>query len=75
MSKGVFGGFTSVAWSSDSGVREDNKAFVFSITHSKVFECFKEKRAVYHDSNYGPIFGSGESEEDYCDICINDNCD
>jgi hypothetical protein len=33
------------------------------------------ENSVYHDKDYGPIFGTGNGErESFCDICINDNC-
>jgi len=65
----IFGGFTSVAWSSSNdGHKSDSTAFLFSLTnHSNTPLKLKVKPtqiAVYHNSNCGPSFGDG------CDLYV-----
>ena len=59
----IFGGFTSIPWSSMQGYKTDSIAFLFSLTNSsntplKLKVNFPEN-AVYHFLNYGPTFGAG----------------
>ena len=63
-SKGfIFGGYTSVAWSSVYGYKSDNMAFLFSLVNPAniplklKIKSGDEQRAVYHDSDCGPAFG------------------
>ena len=61
----IFGGYTSLAWSSVAGYKPDNTAFLFSLTNpasmplKMKIKPEKEQYAVYHNSNYGPTFGKG----------------
>jgi len=60
----IFGGFTSIPWSS-AGCRRytDHEAFIFSLTNPSdillKLKVIKPRNAVYHDYDYGPIFGAG----------------
>lgn len=48
---------------------------MFSVNKEQIMKTKKPKNSVYHDPEYGVIFGAGEgARESYCDICINDNC-
>ena len=62
----IFGGYTSVPWTSTEGYKQDDTAFIFTL------ECvFPRKKtfklnvtagnlyAVNHNSSYGPTFGDG----------------
>jgi hypothetical protein len=69
----VFGGFASVSWqssSSNSGYQSDDHSILFSFDLKKVFPLKPEKKgnALYFNSSYGPIFGSGG------DLYISSNC-
>ncbi len=59
----IFGGFTSVPWSSTGGYKTDSTAFLFSLTNPSntplKLKVKSPQNAVYH-SCYGPTFGSGE---------------
>jgi len=58
----IFGGYTSVPWSSVLGDKPDNKAFLFSLKNPrnqpfKLNVIENDSSAVYHNSKYGPAFG------------------
>ena len=69
----IFGGFTSVAWSSPSkpGFKTDNAAFLFSLTNPSgtpmKLKVTKPEGAVYSSSNCGSAFGTG------LDLCVSDS--
>jgi len=71
----IFGGYTSIKWSSDWEYHKDKNAFLFvirsknkSIPSPKVFDCIDNECAVYHDPDRGPTFGEGH------DLQIGDKC-
>eukprot|EP01084_Bolivina_argentea_P067980 123715_1 len=71
----IFGGYTSIKWSSDHGYKTDNKAFLFLIRSQTknekcpvLFECKCSDTAVCHWKGRGPLFGGG------FDIQIADKC-
>jgi hypothetical protein len=68
----VFGGYTTVPWSSPSpGIfKEDSNAFTFSVTKQAKCSIMSDKRsaAVRHLEGVGPTFGS-------TDIYIGNDCD
>ncbi len=58
----IFGGFTSIPWSSSNDVyKADNTAFLFSLinpTNTPLkLKVESPEDAVYHQSKYGPTFG------------------
>jgi len=58
----IFGGYTSIPWSSGvSGYRKDSTAFLFSLTNLSntplKLRVNIPEEAVWHRSDYGPIFG------------------
>lgn len=53
-----FGGFTKKHWDGHSGDLEDPEAFIFSLDTNQKF-MWKQNRAIYCDSRYGPYFGNG----------------
>jgi len=60
----IFGGFTSIPWSSSDGLyKDDNTAFLFSLTNPSnsplKLKVKSPENAVYHSSNCGPAFGAG----------------
>jgi len=59
----IFGGFTSIPWSSTGGYKADNTAFLFSLinpTNTPLkLKVKSEQGAVYHYSCSGIIFGTG----------------
>ncbi|CDW75028.1 tldc domain-containing protein [Stylonychia lemnae] len=66
----VFGGYTSVPWTSDSKYVKDSSAFVFSLsknTKHKQYQYFDF--SVAHQKDFLMVFGWGY------DICIRDKCD
>jgi len=65
----IFGGFTSIPWSSSGDYKADSTAFLFSLTNPsniplKLRTELPEK-AVYHISRYGPLFGNNGN-----DLCV-----
>eukprot|EP01083_Nonionella_stella_P170303 579275_1 len=72
----VFGGFTSVPWSSQTQWENDVDAFLFLLRSNEatqpcpqMFNCLRPSVAVRHCSSKGPCFGDG------CDVNIVDKCD
>ncbi|CAF1394370.1 unnamed protein product [Didymodactylos carnosus] len=68
----LFGGFTTVSWSSTCSWQPDPQAFLFTLTNPHNIPStkynVKEKSmqfAVYHDATVGPSFGG--------DICVKNN--
>ena len=61
----IFGGFTSVTWSSPSEdeFKTDSTVFLFTLTNPSAkplkLEVTRQKKAVWHCSSQGPIFGTG----------------
>ncbi|CAF0959568.1 unnamed protein product [Adineta steineri] len=70
----IFGGYTSVSWTSSEGWLNDGTAFLFTLTNPHNIPPTKytimsdlATRAIYNYSGYGPMFGGGP------DICIYNN--
>ncbi|CAF1446238.1 unnamed protein product, partial [Didymodactylos carnosus] len=68
----LFGGYTTVSWSSTCSWQPDPQAFLFTLTNPHNIPPtkyhVKEKSmqfAVYHDATVGPSFGG--------DICVKNN--
>ncbi|CAF3422717.1 unnamed protein product [Rotaria socialis] len=62
----LFGGYTSVSWTSNGGYKTDPTAFLFTLTNPHNIQptkypikSDKEDEAVCHNSSYGPRFGKG----------------
>ncbi|XP_033754665.1 interferon-induced protein 44-like [Pecten maximus] len=61
----VYGGYTSVSWTSSDGYINDAKAFLFQLEYSGTAQPMKFPNktngidAIYGYANYGPIFGRG----------------
>ena len=54
------GGYTSLPWTNDSSYKKDLNAFIFSLDANQKFVQWRNfDNAVYHNSSYGPTFGSG----------------
>eukprot|EP00347_Sterkiella_histriomuscorum_P018368 403345770 len=65
----VFGGYSSIPWTSVWGPKSDKNAFVFSLTQKSIFKQYQnEKHAVWHHKDFMCAFG-------YKDIYITNNCD
>lgn len=71
----IFGGFTSIPWSSPVPTNSykdvfDEHAILFSFDQKKVFRQSEPKTSwtVRHDSRFGPLFGVG------FDLAISSNC-
>ena len=63
----IFGGFTSMAWSSKNDYIEDSNAFLFC--NKKIYEIKNKMFACNHDEKYGPYFG--EKALVIFDDCLN----
>jgi len=78
----LFGGYTSVAWTSDGTVKNDTNAFLFTLTNPHGILPTKYKinpanaaHAVYHHSSYGPMFGDDQALWLFTDSNeVNSNC-
>jgi len=71
----IFGGYTSIPWSSSGGYKTDSTAFLFSLTNpSNIPLKLKVKpgqNALSHYSLFGPTFGGGNDL--YVSSCSNTN--
>ena len=54
-----FGGFTPLDWDSNTGNKDDDLTFLFSINQMKKFSKKTKGRSIYCNANYGPCFGYG----------------
>jgi len=74
----IFGGFTSIPWSSTGGYKEDSTAILFSLINPTntplTLKVKSPKNSVYHISNYGPTFGA-ECSDLYVSSLSNTNRD
>jgi len=69
----IFGGYTSIPWSSACSYYSAPNSFIFTLTNihgtqPNKFISKNDKKEVYHHNSYGPRFGYG------CDIGICLNC-
>lgn len=62
--KFLFGGYTSVSWSTNTGPKKDTQAFLFTLTNPHnipptkyPINPAKSSNAVYHFHAHGPCFG------------------
>ena len=59
----IFGGYSSIPWTSNGGNKTANDCFLFTLTNIHNTEPskfpYEKKRSIYDHSNYGPVFGSG----------------
>ena len=56
-SQGVrFGGYTSQSWDGINIFKEDDSAFVFSLTKLKTYDVNQKESAIWCYPNYGPVF-------------------
>ena len=60
----IFGGYTDIAWDSNSFYRNDPKAILYSLVNknNKPFKArvsSNAQYAIYCNGTYGPIFGDG----------------
>ena len=69
----IFGGYSSISWTTNAGYKSANGSFLFTLTNihntppTKFPNTQNENCAVYHHSGYGPTFGDG------FDLCISDD--
>ena len=67
----IFGGYTPLHWDSNSGWKEDDKTFLFSLTSNKKFNKNKKGESIYCYALHGPFFayigfrGKNMSKGDY----------
>ena len=57
----IFGGYSSISWTSNSDAKTDGDCFLFTLTNIYNTEPIKftysQNMSVYHDLKYGPVFG------------------
>ena len=63
----IFGGYTSQSWEGYNIYKNDNSAFLFSLSDKKIFKC-NSRKSIYCNNNFGPVFGNGH------DLLISDRC-
>ena len=51
-----FGGYTSQSWDGVNVFKEDDQAFVFSLTKLKTYDVNQKESAIWCYPNYGPVF-------------------
>ena len=71
--KSIFGGFTSISWTSDGNYHYSPDCFLFTLinihkTEPTKFPISGSCYSIFDDSNYGPTFGVGHDIK----ICKND---
>ena len=59
----IFGGYASISWTSIEGNKNAPKSFLFTLsnmynTQPTKFPSQNDGKEVYHEKNYGPIFGT-----------------
>ncbi|CDW73378.1 tldc domain-containing protein [Stylonychia lemnae] len=65
----IFGGYTSISWTSHNSYHKDDEAFVFSLTKNTLHKQYQRfDQAVRHYKDYSIVFGGG------CDIYISNDC-
>ena len=69
----IFGGFTSVGWTSKPGIYNDPKAFLFSLvnTYKQPFlsRTIDGTDAIFGSSGFGPVFGNVDNVAYICIHC------
>lgn len=63
-----FGGYTSQSWDGINIFKEDDSAFVFSLTKLKTYDVNQKESAIWCYPNYGPVFGGYQI--DIFDRCL-----
>ena len=54
-----FGGYAEKTWENHNGIYiKDDKSFVFSIDHMKIYNHVQGTDAILHKNNYGPTFNA-----------------
>ena len=54
-----FGGYAEKTWENHNGIWiKDDKSFVFSIDHMKIYNHVQGKDAILHNNNFGPTFNA-----------------
>ena len=58
----IFGGYASISWTSDNENKNAPNSFLFSLTNiyntePTKFPSINDGKEVYHEKDYGPIFG------------------
>ena len=68
-----FGGYAEKTWENHNGIWiKDDKSFVFSIGHMKIYNNVQGKEAILHNNDYGPSFcGCIQIKKDFSN---NQNC-
>ena len=75
----IFGAYTSISWTLNSGWKEDNKSFLFTLTNihnttpTKYPITKNYELAVFHRSNIGPSFGGSSRGSLNHDLEISNN--
>jgi hypothetical protein len=78
----IFGGFTPVEWESKGGYKADDsrKSFLFTLKNPHniparkfALKAERKQKAIFHHSNMGPCFGSGDNIYVYENCNTNDN--
>ena len=68
----TFGGYTPLPWKShEYGECEEDasgRSFLFSVDKRERFALTDPNKSIYHDKDYGPVFGYGH------DLWLGDNC-
>ncbi|XP_076099515.1 interferon-induced protein 44-like [Mytilus galloprovincialis] len=65
-SNSVYGGYTSLSWTSGNGYRVDGNSFLFRLYQNGNYKPVKlpvtiSRYSIYDHSTYGPTFGGGHS--------------
>ena len=74
----IFGGYSSISWTSDGNYHSAPESFIFTLTNiynikPTKFPNSNTSNSVYHYSGYGPTFGGGHDINIYSDYTNNNN--
>ena len=73
----IFGGYSSISWSSSGGYQNAPECFIFTLTNiyntkPTLFNSNNNGKDVYHGENYGPYFGNSADIGIYADFIKSD---
>ena len=63
-----FGGYTSQSWDGVNVFKQDDEAFIFSLTKLKTYDVNQKENAIWCYPSYGPVFGAYQI--DIFDKCL-----
>lgn len=66
----IFGCYNSLYWDSSNSTKDDKSAFIFSVTHKKIFPTNNPQNSIVCCKDFGPSFGY---QNDIKELCTAEN--